>query len=97
MTESPSFETALEEVERIVRALEDGTTTLEDGLAKYERGVALLKICYGHLRAAEDRISLLAGLDADGKPQLKPFDHVASDGQIDGKVSRPTRSNSGLY
>jgi exodeoxyribonuclease VII small subunit len=97
MNEIPSFETALAEVEQIVRALEDGATTLEDGLAKYERGVTLLKFCYGHLRAADERISLLAGVDEDGKPLLKPFDHVASDGQNDGKVSRSTRSNSGLY
>jgi exodeoxyribonuclease VII small subunit len=97
MSETPSFENALAEVEQIVRALEDGATTLEDGLAKYERGVALLKICYGHLRSAEGRISLLAGVDDEGKPLLKPFDHVASDGQSDGKASRVSRSNSGLY
>src|SRR5262245_22174535 len=99
MNETPAFETALAEVEQIVRALEDGATTLEEGLAKYERGVTLLKICYGHLRAAEGRIALLAGVDEDGKPLLKPFDHVASDGQSEGKVSRSPRanSNSGLY
>jgi exodeoxyribonuclease VII small subunit len=97
MSETPTFETALAEVEQIVRALEDGATTLEDGLAKYERGVGLLKICYGHLRTAEDRITLLAGVDEDGKARLKPFDHTASDGKGDVKSSRPTRSNSGLY
>lgn len=97
MNETPAFEIALAEVEQIVRALEDGATTLEEGLAKYERGVALLEICYGHLRAAEGRISLLAGVDEDGKPLLKPFDHVASDGPTDGKPARPSRSKSGLY
>ena len=53
MTDSPSFEVALAEVEQIVRTLEDGATTLEDGLAKYERGVTLLKLCYGHLRGRD--------------------------------------------
>ncbi len=99
MSESPTFETALAEVEQIVRALEDGATSLEDGLAKYERGVALLKVCYGHLRTAESRISLLAGADGDGKPVLKPFDHASSEMLNDEKTRRASRpaSNSGLY
>lgn len=99
MSDIPSFETALAEVEQIVRALEDGATTLEDGLAKYECGAALLKICYGHLRAAEGRMSILSGVDADGKPLLKPFDHSASDAVSEEKLGRSNRSanGSGLY
>ena len=77
MTEPPTFETALAELEQILRALEDGSTTLEDGLARYERGVALLKQCYAQLQVAEQRIALLS-LDADGKPALKPFDHASA-------------------
>jgi exodeoxyribonuclease VII small subunit len=80
MNECPSFEAAVAELEQILRALEDGSTSLEEGLARYERGVALLKLCYGQLQAAEQRISILAGLDGDGKPVLEPFDHAASDG-----------------
>ncbi|MFO0851263.1 MAG: exodeoxyribonuclease VII small subunit [Gemmataceae bacterium] len=45
MTESPRFEQALAELDRILRDLEDGTTTLDDALARYERGVGLLKLC----------------------------------------------------
>ena len=74
----PKFEQALAELERILRDLEDGTTTLEDALARYERGVGLLRQCYGQLRDAEQRIQQLAGLTADGKPDLKPFDHTAA-------------------
>ena len=50
------FEQALAELERILRDLEDGTTSLEDALARYERGVGLLKQCYAQLRDAEQRI-----------------------------------------
>jgi exodeoxyribonuclease VII small subunit len=101
MTETPSFEEALAELERILRELEDGTTTLEVALARYERGVALLKGCYTQLRAAEQKISLLAGLDAEGKPALQPFDHAASDSGV-GETNRrtprrPSRDSSGLY
>jgi exodeoxyribonuclease VII small subunit len=92
MTESLSFETALAEIEQILRALEDGTTTLEEGLAQYERGVGLLKLCYARLQQADQRIALLAGLDGAGKPVLQPFDHAASDGRAPDAPRRPTRS-----
>ena len=99
MSEVPSFEKALAELEQILRSLEDGTTTLEEGLARYERGVSLLKVCYGHLQQAESRISLLAGIDSEGKPVLKSFDHAASDSVAEEKPRRPARAkpNSGLY
>lgn len=84
----PKFEQALSELERILRDLEDGTTTLEDSLARYERGVGLLRQCYGQLRDAEQRIQQLAGLTADGKPDLKPFDHTAA-------VEKPKRRPRG--
>jgi exodeoxyribonuclease VII small subunit len=96
MTDSPSFEAALAEVEQIVRTLEDGATTLEVGLAQYERGVGLLKICYAQLRDAESRITLLAGLDPAGKPMLQPFDHAAADAPR--RAMRPgVKDASGLY
>src|SRR5262245_48436291 len=101
MTETASFEAALAEIEKIVRALEDGTTTLEEGLAQYERGVGLLKLCYAQLQDAEKRIALLTGLDGTGKPVLQPFDHAASDDRPTDSPRRSTRSatknSSGLY
>src|SRR5262245_61327554 len=76
--EAVRFEQALAELESILRDLEDGTTSLEDSLARYERGVGLLKLCYARLRDADQKIRLLAGLTEDGKPDLKPFEHVAA-------------------
>jgi exodeoxyribonuclease VII small subunit len=72
------FEQALAELERILRDLEDGTISLDDALARYERGVALLRVCYGQLRDAEQKIQALAGLTADGKPDLHVFEHTAA-------------------
>ena len=72
------FEQALAELERILRDLEDGTTSLDDALARYERGVGLLRLCYTQLRDAEQKIQLLAGLTADGKPDLQMFEHTAA-------------------
>ncbi len=77
-TDDLSFEAALTELEAIVRALEDGETGLEQALAQYERGVGLLKLCYGQLRQAEQRILLLTGEDGDGQPLTRPFEHTPS-------------------
>ena len=54
--DSLRFEQALTELERILRELEDGTTSLEDALVRYERGVGLLRHCYSQLRGAEQKI-----------------------------------------
>ena len=78
MAETPRFEQALAELERVLRDLEDGTTTLDDALARYERGVQLLRLCYGQLKDAEQKIQQLSGVNEDGKPQLQPFEHTAS-------------------
>src|SRR5438128_7411982 len=94
-TDDLSFEAALAELEGIVRALEDGETGLENSLAQYERGVGLLKHCYGQLRQAEQRILLLTGEDGDGQPLTRPFEHVSSlelaQGDGKGEVKRGRR------
>src|SRR6266850_6332963 len=70
------FEQALNDLEQIVRQLEDGDTGLEEALAHYEKGVGLLKLCYGQLRDAEKRIQILTGGTLDGQPVLDRFEHV---------------------
>jgi exodeoxyribonuclease VII small subunit len=71
-------EQALSELDRILRELEDGTTSLDDALARYERGVTLLRLCYGQLKDAEQKIQQLSGVTDEGKPQLQPFEHTAT-------------------
>jgi exodeoxyribonuclease VII small subunit len=78
-----TFEQALADLEKTVRALEDGQTGLEEALAHYEEGVGLLKHCYRLLREAEQRIVLLTGEDADGKPLTQPFEHSATLSKMD--------------
>ncbi|HEX9093174.1 MAG TPA: exodeoxyribonuclease VII small subunit [Coriobacteriia bacterium] len=59
------FSEALAELEAIVAALESGQLDLEDGLARYERGVSLLRACQAKLAEAEQKVSMLMGeLDA---------------------------------
>ncbi len=59
--EELSFGEALAELELIVRALESGQIELEDGLARYERGVALLRACQEKLAEAKQRVTMLIG------------------------------------
>jgi len=56
-----SFEAALQELERIVQAMESGNAPLEESLASYERGMALLKQCQEALAGAEQKIRILEG------------------------------------
>ncbi|MCA1403543.1 exodeoxyribonuclease VII small subunit [Ensifer sp. IC3342] len=69
-----SFEQAVEELERIVSALERGDVALDKSIEIYERGEALKKHCEMLLKAAEDRIEKIR-LDRAGKPQgVDPLD-----------------------
>jgi exodeoxyribonuclease VII small subunit len=89
-----TFEEALVELERTVRELEDGQLGLDDALARYERGVGLIKSCYHQLRQAEQRILLLTGTDDNGQPLLQPFKHEATAGRGD-SCRRPRRPGDG--
>src|SRR3982074_662262 len=51
-----SFERALEELESIVKRLEDGKVPLEESVAIYERGESLKRRCEELLRQAEARV-----------------------------------------
>jgi exodeoxyribonuclease VII small subunit len=55
------FSEALAELEAIVAALEGGQLDLEEGLARYERGVALLRASQAKLAEAEQRVTMLMG------------------------------------
>ncbi|MBL8472464.1 MAG: exodeoxyribonuclease VII small subunit [Rhodocyclaceae bacterium] len=61
-----SFESAVAELEQIVAAMESGEVALEEALARYQRGVALLRYAEGRLAAAEQRVRVIdAGREYD--------------------------------
>ncbi|HXX08387.1 MAG TPA: exodeoxyribonuclease VII small subunit [Pseudolabrys sp.] len=62
-----TFERAIEELESIVRRLEEGKVPLEESVAIYERGETLKKRCEELLRQAEARVEKIT-LDANGRP-----------------------------
>jgi exodeoxyribonuclease VII small subunit len=61
-----SFERALEELESIVKRLEDGKVPLEESVAIYERGESLKRRCEELLRQAEARVDKIT-TDANGQ------------------------------
>jgi exodeoxyribonuclease VII small subunit len=61
-----SFERAIEELESIVKRLEDGKVPLEESVAIYERGEALKRRCEELLRQAEARVDKIT-TDASGQ------------------------------
>ena len=61
-----SFERAIEELESIVKRLEDGKVPLEESVAIYERGEALKRRCDELLRQAEARVDKIT-TDANGQ------------------------------
>ena len=68
------FERAIEELESIVKRLEEGKVPLEELVTIYERGEALKRRCEDLLRQAEARVEKIT-LDAQGKPTgAEPLD-----------------------
>ena len=70
MSTDPSiqdFESAIAELETIVKTLEDGDLALERSLALFERGVQLSRFCHARLEEAERRIEIL-----NERGELKP-------------------------
>lgn len=56
-----SFEAAVAELEAIVQDMEAGQLALEDALARYQRGVGLLRFCQETLARADQRVKQLEG------------------------------------
>jgi len=68
----PSFEEALNELESLVEAMEQGDLTLEESLKSFERGVELTHACQQALKNAEQKIEILSANTPDA--DLEPFD-----------------------
>lgn len=79
--EALSFETALEQLDTIVAALEEGRLTLDESLRLFERGVHLTQQCQEALDSAELRVQQLrvrteytGETEGESAYFLEPFD-----------------------
>lgn len=95
--EKVDFEAALVELEEIVHTLEDGEIGLSDSLARYEKGVRLLRQCYEMLDGAQRRIELLTAVDGDGRPVVAAVDDTESTlAEKAARRSKRRSSNAGM-
>jgi exodeoxyribonuclease VII small subunit len=76
---SRTFESSLEELERIVRELEQGELPLERSLELFEQGVKLSRECQDRLNQAERRIEILMR-DSQGRSVARPFEAEIGNG-----------------
>lgn len=75
------FESALAELDAIVRKMEEGELTLEKSMELYERGLQLSRFCHTTLESAERRIELL-----NDRGEIRPAPSalgLASDDEIE--------------
>jgi exodeoxyribonuclease VII small subunit len=76
-----NFESAIAELEKIVKTLEEGDLALEKSLELYERGVQLSRFCHARIEEAEHRIEIL-----NERGEVKPA--PAGLGQDEGERTR---------
>ena len=70
---SMNFEQALQELEQIVRALEEGETSLDGAIDSYERGALLKRHCEEKLAQAKARVEKIS-VGTDGALSASPVD-----------------------
>ncbi|MBI4495943.1 MAG: exodeoxyribonuclease VII small subunit [Deltaproteobacteria bacterium] len=68
----PKFEEAYQQLEAIVRRLEEENLSLEESLKAFEEGVRLSRFCSQKLDEAEKKVEVLLK-DTEGRLSAKPF------------------------
>jgi len=66
----PSFETAMAELEKIVREMENGELSLDASLKKFEDGMRLSRLCTEKLDEVQKKVTLLLS----GENKEVPFE-----------------------
>ncbi len=82
-----SFETSLEELEKVVKELEAGDLSLERSLELFERGMGLSDTCRKQLEEAETRVEML--IRNEGKIVAEPFRPEKSEKHESARIPRP--------
>lgn len=66
-----SFESSLDQLEKVVKELEAGDLSLDRSLELFERGMGLSDTCRKQLEEAETRVEML--IRKEGKVTAEPF------------------------
>lgn len=67
-----SFETGLDELERIVKEMENGDLPLERSLELFEKGMTLSESCRKQLEDAETRVEKI--IERSNRTDIEPMD-----------------------
>lgn len=59
------FEAALENLEELVTAMEEGELSLEESLQAFEKGIKLTRECQSALKTAEQKVQVLINENGD--------------------------------
>lgn len=70
-TKDFNFEASLNELEKLVDALENGDLSLEQSLQDFERGINLTRACQSALTDAQQKVQIL--LEKNGQSSLEDF------------------------
>ncbi len=65
------FEASLNELEKLVDALEEGDVSLEQSLQDFERGINLTRACQSALTDAQQKVQIL--LEKNGQSSLEDY------------------------
>ena len=68
-----TFESAMEQLQGLVKRLESGELSLDDSLKTFEEGVRLTRFCQEQLSQAEKRVEILMKGSSSEGAELKPF------------------------
>ncbi len=64
-----SFESQIENLEKIVAELENGELSLDESVSKFEEGIKISKECNKTLEEAEKKITILINNDGETKEE----------------------------
>ncbi|MEM7279105.1 MAG: exodeoxyribonuclease VII small subunit [Pseudomonadota bacterium] len=68
----PDLESALAELEALVKTMESGDLSLDEAMKNFERGVELTRFCQSALKDAEQKVDILMQ-DSKGEKSLEDF------------------------
>lgn len=71
------FESALRELEALIKRMESGELPLEESLRQFERGMELTRACQKALAEAEQKVKLLT--QEQGEQKLIPLEREDND------------------
>lgn len=63
--ENISFEESIEDLEKIVKKLDDGNLTLEESLEEFQKGIDAYKNCNEMLNKVEGKVKLIVEENSD--------------------------------